>query len=170
MINEKLTIDLQVYEGIPLGIRPVLLPTRRQEKELAIKARKKKSLRKRKPYTRKRGTVHPNKKKATRRRQLKNRWAKDPYWCVAYGYGCRKIDRELWDRYIAPLWKQYDPQDLEVKTYRGYGTKEKPITVYTLDVIHKKHGLVYNGNSQHIYDVSSSPIAPSDLQTNTSSL
>ena len=122
---------------------------------LAKIQKKKTSLRKRKPYTRKRGTVHPNRKKATRRRLLERQWASRPMSCLMRSGGSWNLDREQWDRHIAPLWAKWLPKDLKVKRYRGYGTRAKPYTVYTVDVIHAEHGLLYSGNSQELYDLSS---------------
>ncbi len=70
-INENLTnrvpggVDVEaLYRELdPFPLGKIRIPTRREERELAKKQRKMVSLRHRKPYTRKRGTVHPNKKK-----------------------------------------------------------------------------------------------------------
>ena len=127
---------------------------RMEEARLAKMERKRRGLRCRKPYTRKPGTVHPKKKEATRRRQLRVDWANKPFSCVIMGYGAHAVDRQLWDKYIQPLWSKYDPQDLKVKKHRDAGTKLKPYTVYTMDVVHSKLGVVYSGNSQLLFDLS----------------
>lgn len=157
--NEKLTENvpgwLDVDSLIPklpdFSGEKIAVLSRREERELARKARKKKSLRNRKPYTRKPGTVHPKKKQATRSRQRRERWHSDPFWCVAYGRGYYALDRKLWDQHIAPLWEKYDSKDLKVERYRGYGTKEKPHTVWTLRVVHASEGLVYDGSDVQLY-------------------
>lgn len=152
----SLNIDRLVQEATPSFPQKIRIPTRREEKELAQKQRKRVSLRYRKPYTRKRGTVHPKRKEATLRRNKERLWREAPFWCVVYGYGAYDLDREKWDRYIAPFWEQYDPKDLEVKRYgRPYGTKANPYTVYTLDLVHKTAGILYCGNDQLLYDLSS---------------
>lgn len=48
----------------------------------------------------------------------------------------------------------YNPLDLTVKRRWGYGTREKPYTIYDIDVRHRKHGLLYRGQDQLIYDSS----------------
>jgi hypothetical protein len=149
-LDNEATSQVVDRHRVPLvGLSPWAL--RRAERDLARKAKLRKA---RKKYTRKPGTVHPKKKQATRRRRMERRWASDPFWCVVYGYGAHSLDRELWDRHIAPLWKLYNPRDLSVRKYRGYGTKAKPYTVYTIDVIHAAKGVVYKGQDQELYDLS----------------
>lgn len=127
---------------------------RKEQERLDKRERKRKALRERKPYTRKRGTVHPNKKKATRRRLLKRQWAQRPMSCLMRSGGSWQLDKALWEKHIEPLWKAYLPSDLKVKRHRGYGTRAKPLSIYTIDVVHKELGKLYDGNSQYIYDVS----------------
>lgn len=139
-------VELAVLSGLQLKLR---------ERELAKLERKRKALRERKPYTRKRGTVHPNKKKATRRRLLAKRWATNPFGCVIRGYGAHSIDRAKWELYITPLWARYDSVLLSVVKYgRPFGTKIKPYTIYSLDIMHATEGVVYCGASQELYDLS----------------
>lgn len=129
--------------------------TRRAEEIRLMKLdRKKKALRERKRYTRKRGSVHPKKKEATRRRLQERQWATRPFACLLHGYGAKALDKSLWDLYIAPLWKQYAPAELEVVKYRGFGTKAKPLTVYSLDIKHRTLGVLYSGRNQELYDIS----------------
>jgi hypothetical protein len=150
VVDDTTAARVAADNRVPLvGMHPWAL--RRAERDLARKA---KLCKPRKKYTRKKGTVHPKKKKATRRRRMERRWANDPFWCVAYGYGAHSLDRELWDKHIAPLWEMYNPRDLSVKKYRGYGTKKKPYTVYTMDIIHSAKGVVYKGQDQELYDLS----------------
>lgn len=126
----------------------------REANRLAKLEKKRASLRKRKPYTRKRGTVHPNRKKATRRRLLERQWAEKPYSCLVRSGGSWQLDRKQWDELVAPLWERWLPKDLTVKRYRGYGSMAKPYTVYTIDVLHREHGKLYDGNSQMLYAMS----------------
>lgn len=114
-------------------------------------ARKRKALRHRKPYTRKRGTVHPRKKEASKRRLMERRWRDNPLGCFLYGYGKKDIDKGLWYEHIAPLWEKYDSRDLTIVKHRGYGTKDRPLTVFTIDVVHKTEGVVYDGNSLELF-------------------
>lgn len=118
-------------------------------------AQKRKSLRQRKKYTRKPGTVHPKKKEATKRRRYREKWARDPFSVMISGYGAKNLDRKKWDEYIAPLWEVYLPSDLSIKKYRGVGTRERPLDIYGFDVIHRTEGKVYSGEDQLLYDLSS---------------
>lgn len=129
-----------------------LSPATRAALERAVKEKKGKKSRKK--YTRRRGTVHPKTKEATAKRKYKREWFHNPFSCILAGYGSKKLDREQWDRLIAPLWKQYNPADLTVRRHRGCGTRERPLTVYTLDVVHVQLGPVYRGNDQLLYDLS----------------
>lgn len=151
----------EYLEGIePLS--PVQLATlhphsrRREEKRLAAIEKRKH----RKKYTRKPGTVHPKKKASTRRRRHERRWRENPMFCVCYGYGHHAIDKGLWNQYLQPYWEMYDPEQLKVKKYKRnlqgvlYGTKEAPYTVYSLTLIHKKLGVLYEGHDQLLYDLS----------------
>lgn len=126
---------------------------RRMEKRYAKKKERKK-------YTFKKGTRHHNRKKATARRLRAKRWAEDPFSCYINGYGAHAVDRKLWDKHIAPIWSSYNPADLQIKKYPApYGTRAKPYTVYSMDIIHLPSGsVVYNGSSQELYDLSSSSL------------
>lgn len=131
--------------------------TRKLEVErLAKTARKRIALRKRKPYTRKRGTVHPKKKQATERRRRAKLWAVNPLVCILNRnrYKCKRIDQDSWSRLVLPLWTRYDPSDLSVEFPRTAGTRADPWTVYNMNVIHKELGVVYNGQDQLLYDLS----------------
>lgn len=121
---------------------------------LAKLEKKRMALRARKSYTRKRGTVHPNRKKATRRRLLERQWALRPYSCLIRSGGSWKLDREQWDKHIAPLWERWLPKDLKVRRYRGYGTRANPYTIYTIKVVHATHGVLFDGNNQLLFDMS----------------
>jgi hypothetical protein len=165
--KENLTDQIEVWlDTVRVPEQVVLKPLpqvrvlrRREEKELAAKARKRRSLRHRKRYTRKPGTVHPKKKEATARRKYARRWQKEPFSCLITGWGCWNLDRKLWDKHCQPLWERYDPADLQVKKYpRPYGTRVKPYDVYGFDVVHKSLGTLYCGSSQEIYDLSSSSL------------
>lgn len=130
------------------------------ERWYAKQEAKRKALRERKRYTRRVGTVHPKKKEATRRRLLKSRWNDNPFGCVIHGYGAYSIDKALWERDIAPLWEEYNSEELKIKKYKRdacgveWGTKAKPYTTYGFDVVHARLGVVYNGSSQELYDLS----------------
>lgn len=166
-INNELTFKPKVWEeyleGLPeIPAKQVTLPhmskpQRKAEERRILKAYR---LKHRKKYTRKPGHVHPNKKKATRKRRLAEKWAKNPWACVVYRYGCYKIPLEEWERVIGPFWTKYNPADLEIKTYRKnlhgelYGSRATPYTIYSLKLYHKKLGLLYNGHDQLLWDLS----------------
>jgi hypothetical protein len=126
----------------------------REANRLAKLEKKRASLRKRKPYTRKRGTVHPNRKKATRRRLLERQWAEKPYSCLVRSGGSWQLDRKQWDLHVAPLWGTWLPKDLSVKRQKGYGTRANPYTIYSIKVVHATHGVLFDGNSQLLFDLS----------------
>lgn len=131
-----------------------------EEARLAKLHRKKQALRNRKPYTRKRGTVHPKKKAATRRRRLEKNWENNPFGVVIHGYGAHAIDRDLWDKHIQPLFTEYSPHQLTLKKLkrdlkgRYYGTKVNPFTVYSLQIEHKQLGTVFDGSSLELHHLS----------------
>lgn len=131
--------------------------TRRRELDRIEKfTRKRKALRQRKKYTRKRGTVHPKKKLATERRRRERLWATKPLACVIHmnRYKCKDIDATLWDKYVTPLWVSYDPKELTVEFPSTAGTRREPWTIYNMVVKHNGK-VIYNGEDQLIYDLSS---------------
>lgn len=178
-INADLTImernEDWYLEGLPSNVvnsvesdvfvRAKLTPLTRKvmERYYAKKAKKKASLRNRKP-TKAKGRYHHNTKKKTRRELIKRRWRDNPFGCVIYGYGAYSIDKALWERYIAPLWEQHEPSHLKVVRYRKtpgglpLGSREQPYTVYDLKIIHAALGVLYDGQSQKLYDLSSSSL------------
>ena len=166
-VNEILTNKEEGIEGVSLDIdllvqqAPVSLGekvrvlTRREQKELAKKAQKKKALRHRKAYTRKPGHVHPKKKEATARRRYKNKWSTNPFGCLIHGWGAYAVDREKWDEYVQPFFNLYEAADLSIVRYgKPWGSRDKPHTVYSFDLVHKKLGTLYCGGSQELYDLS----------------
>lgn len=123
---------------------------RMEEKRLANVSRK------RKPYTRKPGTVHPKTKLKTARLRAERRWARSPRACLINGYGSWSLDQLLWDSLCMPLWKIHDPQRLKVKT-TARGTRADPHTVWNIYILDRKTGAVlYDGNSAHLYYLSDS--------------
>jgi len=125
----------------------------REIKRLASLNRKKTSLKEKKKRDRR---YKPwTAKQATKRRKYKKLWATNPYSCVIRGYGAYELSKADWDKVIAPLWEQYDPENLKVKRYKGYGFRDKPLTIYSIDIVHATRGVVYSGSSQQIYDLSS---------------
>ena len=104
---------------------------------------------------RRRGQRHHKSKQATRGRQLEKNWATNPFGCILHRspYACKRLDRGLWDSYIAPLWEKYDPKNLTVDFPRTAGTKVNPWTVYNMTVKYKGK-VVYEGEDQLLYDLS----------------
>lgn len=179
--EDKLLKDI---EGISLDVidlgAPVELPTAKpealmyraklspatlkaEERRLARIEKKRKSLRNRKKYTRKPGHVHPKKKEATARRRREEKWATNPFFCVLKRnpYACKDIDKGLWEELIQPLWEEHNPADLDVVVYRRdvkgelVGTRANPVTVFTMDVVHKRTGKVlYKGTDMELYYLS----------------
>lgn len=137
--------------------------TRQREVERLEKLhRKKLALRKRKPYTRKAGCVHPKKKAATRKRKLTAAWAAEPYWCVVRSWGWYDVDRKQWDQHMQPYWQTYLPAELEVvrpkrdMNKKLLGTKDNPYRLYNLQLIHTPTGAVlFDGESLRLWELSS---------------
>lgn len=134
--------------------------TRRMEEERLARLN-----RKRKPYTRKKGTVHPKKKLKTKRLRAERRWSRDPVGCLQNSYGYWTLDRELWNQLIAPLWKSHPPAQLEV-VRTGKGTEADPHCLWNIQVVHKKtKAVLYDGNAALLYRLSCSDAAvPASLQ------
>lgn len=151
-VNGKSLLVLEMEGRVKLSSE-----TRKLEVEaLARAARKRRALRNRKPYTRKRGTVHPKKKQATERRRRAKLWAVNPLVCILNRnrYKCKRIDQDSWNRLVIPLWTRFDPKDLSVVFPPRVGTRADPWTVYNMNIIHKELGVVYNGQDQLLFDLS----------------
>jgi len=177
-INTELTFKPRVWEEYLEGLpeapgKYVLLPhmSKPQRKAEERRIHKAYNLKHRKKYTRKPGHVHPNKKKATRRRRLAEKWAKNPWACVVYRAGYYTIPLDTWDRIMSPYWVKYNPAELEVKEHRKdmhnvpYGTKANPYTIYSLRLYHKKLGLLYDGHDYLLWELScptGSPMNPAE--------
>lgn len=130
--------------------------TRLMEEEwMFAMLRKKAGLRNRKRYTRKRGTVHPKKKEATRRRTRILNWSRTPLTCVLYRdrRKCKRIDQALWHKYITPLWDEYDPQGLSIDFPKRAGTRADPWTVWNMTVRYNGQ-VVFSGEQQYLYELS----------------
>ena len=131
--------------------------TRKMEEEwYASVVRKTRGLRNRKRYTRKRGTVHPKKKEATRRRNRMKLWARQPLTCILYRdrRKCKSIDKRIWDEHIEPYWMKYDPEDLSIDFPWWAGTKAKPWSLWNMTLTHKKDGVLWNGPDMELYYLS----------------
>lgn len=147
-------------ESILTRVRLSASTAKQVERREAARLRRKQLIEKRRSGKAKkpgqRGKRHHRSKEATRRRQRAHRWATRPFGCLLRGYGAKALDESLWNKHIAPLWEVYIPADLSVRWYSGYGLKDKPYTVYSMDIIHSSLGVVYNGSSQELYDLSCS--------------
>lgn len=173
--SESLSVDPQEVTVNPLLIPSLLTrarlseATRRaEEKRLASLERKRNSLRNRKPRNK---NYRPyTEKQATRRRNNRKKFNKYAgFGAILKARGYKQLDKEMWDKYITPLYQEYSPQYLSIKLYKHvpmaksrrdgydkrcyYGTKEYPFTVYTLDVIHSLLGVVYSGKEKYEQDV-----------------
>lgn len=171
-LNNNLTImdrDTDWYlEGLPTTIaniaesdvfvRAKLSNVTRQimERHYSKQQAKKKP---RKP-TKARGRYHHNRKKLTKKLLQKRRWKDNPFGCIIHGFGAYSIDKALFMEHIAPLWESNDPALLRVKKHRKsldgelLGTSKNPYTVYSLIISHPTKGVLFDGQSQQIYDLS----------------
>lgn len=142
-------------EQVRLGAEPRLSKLTRLEQERMVARReRRKAAAKARAKHLPRGRYHHKSKEATRKRNARKRWAEQPLKSLCYGHGVWDISQEQWDQKIRHLWTMYNPLDLTVKRRWGYGTREKPYTIYDIDVRHRKHGLLYRGQDQLIYDSS----------------
>lgn len=152
-------VDLDI-ERIPKKVELINM-TKPERMAYQRLLRKQWKLRHRKKYTRKAGHVHPKKKEATKRRKTERLWRENPFGCLLSNkYSCKRLSRERWNELIMPYWSLYDPADLRIKRLKKdvkgelYGTRKNPITIYSLQLIHKKLGMLYNGQDQELYDLS----------------
>lgn len=142
-------------EGVGIGAEPKLSSkTRKEQERIVAKRERHKAAVKARAKKLKRGRYHHKTKEATKRRNAEKRWREQPLKSLCYGHGVWAISQQDWDSKIGWLWGMYEPLDLRVKRRWGYGTKAQPYTVYDIDVIHKKHGALYKGQEQLIYDSS----------------
>lgn len=153
-IGDKSLLVLELEGRIKLSRETKRLEVARLNKI----AQKKRALRNRKRYTRKPGTVHPKKKQATERRRRAKLWAVNPLVCILNRnrMKCKRIDQDSWRRLIDPLWTRYDPKDLTIVFPRRSGTRADPWTIYNMTVTHAELGVVYDGASQELFDLSDS--------------
>jgi hypothetical protein len=121
------------------------------EKKAAKAVRRKAALKKRKLP---KGRYHHNSKKATQKRAADKRWIEQPLKSLSFGYGVWSITPEEWEDKMGPYWVLYNPLDLTVQRRWGYGTREKPYTIYDINLHHEKHGRLYCGQDELIFDSS----------------
>ena len=181
-INNNLTLEEDMLRGIPRTWeeRVVGLPERPQERSaeeglwVAVadmpkayrryyERQEAKRLRKKKRRERggpqpgaRKGRRHWRSKAKTLERRRQRRWARRPFDCILgmNKYRCKRLDRALWDRHVAPLWEQYSPEDLRVRFPHHSGTKADPWTLFNMQVVHKEKGRVFNGPDLHLYILS----------------
>lgn len=112
---------------------------------------------------RSRGVRHWKKKAATKRRADRKKYEESAGFRAIVGqpYGCKRIDPELWDKYIGECFREYTPKYLQVKKIKRapgfgprayYGNKEFPMTVYSFRVVHDTLGVVWDGEEQRKHD------------------
>lgn len=135
-----------------------------EEEWLAKTLHKAKALRNRKRYTRKRGTVHPKKKEATRRRTRMIRRAKEPFHCLLARdrRKCKRIDKELWFQLVQPLWSKYDPHYLTIDFPERAGTRANPWTLWNMTIKYKNE-VVWKGEDEYLYYLSGAGSVPSPM-------
>jgi hypothetical protein len=140
-------------KGVAIGAEARLGRATRSayEKKAAKAVRRKAAIKKRKLP---KGQFHHKSKEATKRRAAQKRWIIQPLKSLCYGYGSWAISQEEWDSKLGVFWTLYNPLDLTVKRRWGYGTKAQPYTIYDIKLVHKKHGVLYSGQDQLIYDSS----------------
>lgn len=113
-----------------------------------------------KPYKLGRGKVHHKTKEATKTRQYRKKWREQPFSCYITGYGCYNVSKDVWDKYVGQYWTEYDSDDIKLVRIKKapdgtwYGTRQKPYDIYSFNLIHSKHGIIYNGQDRMIYDMS----------------
>lgn len=118
---------------------------RREEKRLA------KKLKPRKKYTYRNGArKHWKTKQATKRRRWEKAWREAPLDRLIYGYPYPvDIRPDEWQRRVAPVYDGHAVGTLRVKN----GGRGK-LTIYNLQLVHRKTGeIVYNGLDHIIEDV-----------------
>ena len=113
-----------------------------------------------KPYKLGRGKVHHKTKEATKTRQYRKKWRDQPFSCYITGYGCYNVSKDVWDEYVGQYWTEYNSDDIKLVRIKKapdgtwYGTRQKPYDIYSFNLIHSKHGVIYNGQDRLIYDMS----------------
>lgn len=116
-----------------------------------------------KEQKRSRGQYHWKKKLANKKKQDRKKYEESAGFRAIVGqpYGCKRIDPELWDKYIGECFREYTPKYLQVKKIKRapgygprayYGNKEFPLTVYSFRVHHDTLGVVWDGEEQRKYD------------------
>ena len=152
-------IDLltaEQYGLVKLSAATRAAEVRRQQRE----ERKKLGKKNRKPYRIGKGKRHHNTKKATQTRKFRRKWKEQPFSCYITGYGCYNVTKETWDEYVGQYWEKYNSDDLKLTRIKKapdgtwYGTRQKPYDIYSFNLVHKRDGVVYNGQDMMLYDMS----------------
>lgn len=127
-----------------------------EEARLAKMEKKRKALRERKKYTRKQGTKHPKRLAKLKRLAYEKKWRKFPYACIRHSWGAWRMTEEEFLQKVAPLWSLYDAKDLTWKRNTEYthhkGNKDDPYGIYCFNIVHRKKGVVYDGQIQKKLD------------------
>lgn len=150
-------------EGIPsLLTRAKLSPETRVREERRLAALEKKRQRLLKGQKRSRGQFHWKRKELNKKKQNRKKYEQDAgFGAIITSYGAKRIDRDLWDRYIGECFREYSPKYLVVKKIKRppgfgqqayYGNKEFPLTVYSFRVVHTELGVVWDGEEQRKAD------------------
>lgn len=135
--------------------------TRRLEERRLAKLERKRQLRK-KGQKRSRGQYHWRRKALTKKNYNRKRYEQDAGWgAIMSTRAAKRLDKELWDKYIGECFREYSPKYLIVKKIKRppgfgqsayYGNKEFPLTVYSFRVHHATLGVVWDGEEQRKID------------------
>lgn len=115
-----------------------------------------------KKLKRSKGQRHWKRKEATRVRANRKMYEDSSgFGAIINGYGSKRIDPVLWDKYIGECFREYTKKYLTVKLIKRppgfgqkayYGMKKWPMTVYSFRVHHATLGVVWDGEVQRQLD------------------
>ena len=102
------------------------------------------------------GRRHWKRKAATRQRVRDRQWQEEPFDVLLFcdQRKCKRLDRDVWQKWYAPLWAEHDAKHLDVVWPRTAGTKANPRTLFNCSVIHKEKGTILDGPSLELYILS----------------
>ena len=157
-IDTELVGERQEGDSHWLEVADMPKAYRRYYERLEAKERRKEERKKlwaKKPSLRSgaRGRRHWASKAKTKRRQEAKAWAEHPFSCLIARdkWKSKALDKELWDKWAAPLWERYKPEELEVRWPHDAGTRAKPLSMFNIRIVHKTKGLLLDGTSLEIY-------------------
>lgn len=108
------------------------------------------------------GQFHWKRKEATKVRANRKKYEQaSGFGAIINGFGAKRIDPLLWDKYIGECFREYTKKYLMVKKIKRppgygrdayYGMKKYPMTVYSFRVHHDTLGVVWDGEVQRQQD------------------